>query len=566
MGRTKGALNKAIRKDAIITPDEKEALDTIVFKNKNFTGRDAIWNIAKQQYPKEKYPNLKISRPKVMQYLKGIESYQLFHQKRQTKHIQTTVFGSKNKQIAMDLIDMTSMAAGDYKWILTAIDMYSRKSYVEIMKDKTDETALAAFKKLLTQIKTANNGESPKSIRSDRGSEFTNDKFKEYLKENNIKQVLSSANLPQSNGMIERFNGKLKRQIKMIRAQMDNNNWAEYVQEINTNLNNTYHRIIKTTPNDLHEGAAHTKQKAMESMEKHAKKSAWLEPKPFDVGDVVRIKQTVAELYNFSKNTFTVTRVLQPRSSTRKRAYLLRNNATNEDVRKKFYANDLIRASTVKYQVQVPDKFAITKIYKPLLYKGKKFLLIKWTTESKPTWEPYEVIKSDAPKITAKFEKLVGLKWEPTLEWDKDALKLTRWPKDPPYPHVDTGEDKTAVVGKLPPVSPSEPTDEIIKKFTFKRKEKKPAKVLYGDVADITYRDHPIPKIKPDSWGFVLWRTTAKTNNMRIYIAIVKEFDDDWITVYYNPKNKKQTEKIDPDYFISYSSENFDELLANIKR
>ena len=62
---------------------------------------------------------------------------------------------------------------------------------------------LKAFKKMYTQSKI-------RAIRSDNGSEFTNNKFKFFLKENDIKQILSEAGKPHSNGMIERANATIK--------------------------------------------------------------------------------------------------------------------------------------------------------------------------------------------------------------------------------------------------------------------------------------------------------------------------------------------------------------------
>ena len=82
--------------------------------------------------------------------------------------------------------------------------MGSRFVYSQAMKNKTDVEALKAFKKIYTQSKI-------RAIRSDNGSEFINKKFVDFLKKNNIKQILSEAGKPQSNGMIERANATIKK-------------------------------------------------------------------------------------------------------------------------------------------------------------------------------------------------------------------------------------------------------------------------------------------------------------------------------------------------------------------
>jgi len=88
--------------------------------------------------------------------------------------------------------------------LLNAIDMTSRFLYSVALKNKTDKEVLEGFKKIHNKSKI-------KAIRSDNGSEFINKKFKEYLENNDSKQILGEAGKPQSNGMIERANGSKKK-------------------------------------------------------------------------------------------------------------------------------------------------------------------------------------------------------------------------------------------------------------------------------------------------------------------------------------------------------------------
>ena len=222
-----------------LSTKQLKALDKLVIEEKNFVGRDALWRLIS-----EKKTDLKISRRQIMNYIKGSETHQLYKAKRKTKHIQPTILKSPNLQIWIDLINMTSFADGEYKWIFSAIDMFSRKSYVEPMKNKNVKDVINALTKILEKI-----GDTPHSLRSDNDSAFTAIPFKSFVKEKNIRHQFSSADTPASNGMIERFNGKIKRQIRMIRTAEDDIHWAKYLQKINDNLNNTYHRIIKMTPN-----------------------------------------------------------------------------------------------------------------------------------------------------------------------------------------------------------------------------------------------------------------------------------------------------------------------------
>ena len=135
--------------------------------------------------------------------------HQLYMPSEESKELQSTVLNKPHEQIGIDLRDMSNYNFDNYKYILKAIDLYSKKSYARALKDKSQKEINKAIKEILKESQ-------PKSIRSDNGSEFISKDFKKILHDNNIKQVLSTPGLPQSNGNIERFNGILKNQQKNI--------------------------------------------------------------------------------------------------------------------------------------------------------------------------------------------------------------------------------------------------------------------------------------------------------------------------------------------------------------
>jgi transposase InsO family protein len=137
-----------------------------------------------------------------------------------------------------------------FKYLLNAIDMGSRFVYSQAMKNKTDTEVLKAFKKIYTQSKV-------RAIRSDNGSEFISDKFKSFLNENNIKQILSEAGKPQSNGMIERANSTIKELVQKSFELNQSFDWVKHLQKLIGNINNSQHRITGFTPNQIQEAFEH---------------------------------------------------------------------------------------------------------------------------------------------------------------------------------------------------------------------------------------------------------------------------------------------------------------------
>ena len=137
-----------------------------------------------------------------------------------------------------------------FKYLLNGIDMGSRFVYSQAMKNKTDVETLKAFKKIYTQSNI-------RAIRSDNGSEFINKKFVDFLEKNNVKQILSEAGAPQSNGMVERANATIKELIQKSVELNQSFDWVKNLQKLIDNINNSQHRITGFTPNQIQEAFEH---------------------------------------------------------------------------------------------------------------------------------------------------------------------------------------------------------------------------------------------------------------------------------------------------------------------
>ena len=138
-----------------------------------------------------------------------------------------------NKILGMDLVDMQKFQVRGYRYLLNAIDMSSRFIYSVALKNKTDTEVLNGFKKIYNKSKI-------RVVRSDNGSEFINDKFTDYLKKNGIKQILSEASKPQSNGMIERANATIKELIQKALEINEKFDWVKNLNKLIDNTNNSH--------------------------------------------------------------------------------------------------------------------------------------------------------------------------------------------------------------------------------------------------------------------------------------------------------------------------------------
>ena len=67
------------------------------------------------------------------------------------------------------------------RYLLCVIDLFSRYAWVISLKNKKGESTVEGFEKILND-----SNRKPKKIWVDNGSEFYNNKFKSFLKENDI--------------------------------------------------------------------------------------------------------------------------------------------------------------------------------------------------------------------------------------------------------------------------------------------------------------------------------------------------------------------------------------------
>ena len=83
----------------------------------------------------------------------------------------------------VDLADMQSLSTYNkgFKYLLCAIDLFSKYAWVIPIKDKKGTSIVNAFKKIISEGQR-----KPNKIWVDQGSEFYNQSFKDFLKTNNI--------------------------------------------------------------------------------------------------------------------------------------------------------------------------------------------------------------------------------------------------------------------------------------------------------------------------------------------------------------------------------------------
>ncbi|UYV69112.1 hypothetical protein LAZ67_6002474, partial [Cordylochernes scorpioides] len=117
---------------------------------------------------------------------------------------------------------------GGSKYFLTIVDGFSRRIFVEFLKDKLSEAEV--LKKFIVKRENELNSKL-KRLRTDNGTEFTNKNLETFIESKGIKHELTTPYTPRRNGRVERANRTLldKGRTLLADSQLPLHFWAEAV-------------------------------------------------------------------------------------------------------------------------------------------------------------------------------------------------------------------------------------------------------------------------------------------------------------------------------------------------
>ncbi|PHT36714.1 hypothetical protein CQW23_24414 [Capsicum baccatum] len=143
---------------------------------------------------------------------------------------------------------------GGNRYYLTFIDDFSRRSWVYILKEKSE--TLDKFKEFKAMVEKQS-GYYVKILRSDRGGEYTANLFEDFVKEHGIIHQLTVRYTPQQNGVAERKNRTILDLARsMVKGKhLPRNFWAEAVRCAVYLLNRCPTKSVRyMTPNEAWSG------------------------------------------------------------------------------------------------------------------------------------------------------------------------------------------------------------------------------------------------------------------------------------------------------------------------
>ena len=203
----------------------------------------------------------------------------------------------------LDLKDYDPENNRGYRYVIVTIDNFSKYGWTIPLKNKNAITIKDSFENILISSKR-----KPNLIETDRGKEFYNNIFQDFLNKNNIK--LYSRNTSLGAVFAERFNRTIRDLLKKVVFENGDGNWIDILQSITKQYINRIHSSTKLSPKDasLKKNEGYVYKNLLDKRKK-------VKPK-FQINDLVRtadLKKTFSkgDTTNWSYKLYKITEIIK---------------------------------------------------------------------------------------------------------------------------------------------------------------------------------------------------------------------------------------------------------------
>ncbi|GBN80895.1 Transposon Tf2-6 polyprotein [Araneus ventricosus] len=250
------------KNDNLCGPKYHEVKDVIVIKKRNlykivvpFSLRLKLLNQAHEQFghpgvqkmlnlitPQYYWPNITSD---ITEFVKHCSVCQL-NKKRKQKRFgllqQVPPTSTPFECISVDTVGGFNYYNSTKKFLHIVIDHATRHVWAFPSKNENSETYINILKQIF-QIQV------PVKLLTDRNAAFTSSRFKKFLRNYNVKHLLTTAHHPQTKGKVERVNQSLVTRLKCkVNSTSTKVPWTKLLESVTNEYNLTPHSITKYPP------------------------------------------------------------------------------------------------------------------------------------------------------------------------------------------------------------------------------------------------------------------------------------------------------------------------------
>ncbi len=337
-----------------------------------------------------KQEGVNVSKEKVRQILEEDLHFQTTRDLRKNFPRRRDMAFGLNERLEADLGDLgpdrfTDMVTGKLlgRYFFIAINVFSKRVYARGLKNKSADTVLEAFKDIV-ENDLHPPYTLPHTLEVDRGKEFNNKPFKEYLKSKNVFLSFSQAGNKARN--VERSVRSMKRVLLPFLENHPKMDWNTAVQETAQALNRRFNRSIAMAPDDVPKHWRQLRNKNLKSL--HYKpylehlatqkklgegKGIRVDRRTFHLGDTVIIPHARQVLDKESDSPYSshIYTILHIRDLRKPYLFDLADGRGNR-LKRLFYAREIKK-------VKMPEKFPVSSIQKTKMVGKKKYALVRWS-------------------------------------------------------------------------------------------------------------------------------------------------------------------------------------------
>ena len=263
----------------------------------------------------EKVKENGITIKEVKEFVNKQEVQQVLKQVKPVKYYFPITAKYKYQLMQVDLVDMSSISANNnnIKFLLVAIDVFSRMMFVIPLKNKTASTVTNAMEEIIKSTKC-------EKLNTDNGSEFISNEFNNMLQKHNVEIQYVDVNDHKKLGIVDRAVRTLRNMINKYMVAYNTSKYIDVLQDIVSNYNNTYHSTIKKAPSKVEE----TDDDIFDITRKKYMKAYENQPH-FNIGDSVRYK---LQRKQFQKGAVQWSKTIHKITDNTTHSYILDNGKT----------------------------------------------------------------------------------------------------------------------------------------------------------------------------------------------------------------------------------------------
>ena len=199
-----------------------------------------------------------------------------------------------------DMVDYKTSNNKGFRYIFVIIDNYSKHLWAIPLKNKYSQTITNEFSNILTKSKR-----KPLKLKNDRGLEFYNSIFQNFLKSRNIQHY--SRFTDKGPSIAERVIRTIRNLLKKPVFEKGKADWLSELPSVIKQYNNTFHHSIKMTP-------VQASEKVNEKIFSNLRDDREVRKPKFKLGQLVRTADikgvfSKGDSTNYSYKLYTITEI-----------------------------------------------------------------------------------------------------------------------------------------------------------------------------------------------------------------------------------------------------------------